>query len=228
MVERVSEGRDEREEGSRPRAKSRAPAKSAAKAAFDKKTIALVYDFDGTLSPAPDAGLRLPAADRRGRAAFWKSSNELARARRRRPADHLHAPHVQKGEREGRSHRPRRPREAGQERRALPRRRRLVRRDCRLREAALGDRTAFACATTWSRRASPRSSRARRSTSASTTCSRREFWFEAYELPFPKRVITDTGKTQYLFRINKGVEDLRALINQHMDEGKRGRSRSPT
>ena len=48
-----------------------------------------------------------------------------------------------------------------------------------------------------------------------------EFWFEAYELPFPKRVITDTGKTQYLFRINKGIEDLRDGINEHMDEQKR-------
>ena len=31
---------------------------------FDKKTIALVYDFDGTLSPEADAGIRLPAQDR--------------------------------------------------------------------------------------------------------------------------------------------------------------------
>ena len=48
-----------------------------------------------------------------------------------------------------------------------------------------------------------------------------EYWFEAYELPYPKRVITDTGKTQYLFRINKGVEDLGESINQHMPEGER-------
>jgi hypothetical protein len=48
-----------------------------------------------------------------------------------------------------------------------------------------------------------------------------EYWFEAYELPYPKRVITDTGKTQYLFRINKGVEDLGQSINQHMPEGDR-------
>jgi hypothetical protein len=48
-----------------------------------------------------------------------------------------------------------------------------------------------------------------------------EYWFDAYDLPYPKRVITDTGKTQYLFRINKGVEDLGLSINQHMPEALR-------
>jgi hypothetical protein len=48
-----------------------------------------------------------------------------------------------------------------------------------------------------------------------------EYWFDAYDLPYPKRVITDTGKTQYLFRINKGVEDLGESINQHMPEAAR-------
>lgn len=48
-----------------------------------------------------------------------------------------------------------------------------------------------------------------------------EYWFDAYDLPYPKRVITDTGKTQYLFRINKGVEDLGETINQHMPEAER-------
>jgi hypothetical protein len=48
-----------------------------------------------------------------------------------------------------------------------------------------------------------------------------EYWFDAYELPFPKRVITDTGKTQYLFRINKGIEDLGLSINAHMPEEQR-------
>jgi phosphoserine phosphatase len=48
-----------------------------------------------------------------------------------------------------------------------------------------------------------------------------EYWFEAYDLPFPKRVITDTGKTQFLFRINKGLEDLSVGINEHMDEDSR-------
>ena len=35
---------------------------------------------------------------------------------------------------------------------------------------------------------------------------------------FPKLVITDTTKTQYLFRINKGKEDLSDSINEHMPE----------
>ena len=48
-----------------------------------------------------------------------------------------------------------------------------------------------------------------------------EYWFDAYDLPFPKRVITDTGKTQYLFRINKGLEDYNDSINSHMAEDAR-------
>lgn len=48
-----------------------------------------------------------------------------------------------------------------------------------------------------------------------------EYWFDPYDLPYPKRVITDTGKTQYLFRINKGIEDLGQSINHHMAEEKR-------
>jgi hypothetical protein len=35
---------------------------------------------------------------------------------------------------------------------------------------------------------------------------------------FPKLLITDTAKTQYLFRINKGKEDLGESINDHMPE----------
>ncbi len=48
-----------------------------------------------------------------------------------------------------------------------------------------------------------------------------EYWFDAYDLPFPKRVISDTGKTQFLFRINKGIEDLGQSINLHMPEDER-------
>ena len=38
---------------------------------------------------------------------------------------------------------------------------------------------------------------------------------------FPKIVVTDTTKTQYLFRINKGKENLADSINEHMEEQKR-------
>jgi hypothetical protein len=48
-----------------------------------------------------------------------------------------------------------------------------------------------------------------------------EYWFDAYDLPYPKRVISDTGKTQYLFRINKGIENLGQSINEHMPEDAR-------
>jgi 2-hydroxy-3-keto-5-methylthiopentenyl-1-phosphate phosphatase len=38
---------------------------------------------------------------------------------------------------------------------------------------------------------------------------------------FPKFLVTDTLKTQFLFRINKGIEDVTQSINEHMPEGKR-------
>lgn len=44
-----------------------------------------------------------------------------------------------------------------------------------------------------------------------------EYYFDNYgHANYPNRVITDTTKTQYLFRINKGVEDLTQSINTHM------------
>ncbi|KXW55670.1 haloacid dehalogenase-like hydrolase [Ferrovum sp. PN-J185] len=38
---------------------------------------------------------------------------------------------------------------------------------------------------------------------------------------FPKQLITDTTKTQYLFRVNKGKEELDESINEHMPEWQR-------
>ena len=44
-----------------------------------------------------------------------------------------------------------------------------------------------------------------------------EYFFDHHgRASYPNRVITDTTKTQYLFRINKGVEDLTKSINSHM------------
>jgi len=38
---------------------------------------------------------------------------------------------------------------------------------------------------------------------------------------FPKLLVTDTAKTQFLFRINKGLESLNESINEHMPESER-------
>lgn len=49
-----------------------------------------------------------------------------------------------------------------------------------------------------------------------------EYHFDQHDkATFPKLLITDTTKTQYLFRINKGKEDLSESINEHMPEGLR-------
>ncbi len=49
-----------------------------------------------------------------------------------------------------------------------------------------------------------------------------QYSYDPYGRPvFVDRVITDVSKTQYLFRINKGVENLAESVNEHMDEGVR-------
>jgi hypothetical protein len=46
-----------------------------------------------------------------------------------------------------------------------------------------------------------------------------EYFYDQHDrATFPKLLITDTVKTQYLFRINKGKEDLGESINEHMPE----------
>ncbi len=49
-----------------------------------------------------------------------------------------------------------------------------------------------------------------------------EYYYNKKDIAvFPKIVVTDTTKTQYIFRINKGKENLADSINEHMEETKR-------
>jgi haloacid dehalogenase-like hydrolase len=49
-----------------------------------------------------------------------------------------------------------------------------------------------------------------------------EYYFDHHgRVTFPNVVVNDTIKTQYIFRINKGREDIRESINQHMPDEKR-------
>ncbi len=192
----------------------------AAKAHYGKKTIALVYDFDGTLSPKPmqEYGF-LPkiGADPK---AFWAESNQLAREQ---GADalitYMHLMY-------------KKAKAAGV---------RIDREDL----VALGrDVELFPGVEEWFDEiggyvsGKPNSegvvlrhyliSSGLTEIIEGTPIHRRfhnvfasEYWFDAYDLPYPKRVITDTGKTQYLFRINKGIEDLGENINQHMPDDAR-------
>ena len=216
MIERVADGEEADETAhAKPRG-----AKAATKAAFDKKTIALVYDFDGTLSPRPMQDYAFLPKIGIDPEEFWKESNETAR---REGADglitYMHLLY-------------KKAKAAGV---------RIDRADL----VAQGKNVElFAGVEEWfdeigayvKLRAETHGISLRHYiVSAGLTeiiegtriykCFHNvfasEYWFDAYEVPFPKRVITDTGKTQYLFRINKGIEDLGQGINEHMDEAAR-------
>ena len=231
MVERVSDGSHAAEAGTGARAgKPRRPAKSAAKAAarppaskaapkslFDKKTIALVYDFDGTLSPRPMQDYAFLPQIGEDAAAFWRESNELSRKEGADPLITYMRLMYKK---------------------AKAKNVRIDRADLvaqgRNVELFPGVVDWFDAIADYVKLRSESHGVTLRHYVVSaglveiiegTEIFQRfhnvfasEFWFEAYELPFPKRVITDTGKTQYRFRINKGIEDLRVGINEHMPE----------
>jgi len=49
-----------------------------------------------------------------------------------------------------------------------------------------------------------------------------EYYYDVHDVPtFPNVLVTDTIKTQYLFRINKGREEIHETINEHMPENER-------
>jgi hypothetical protein len=187
---------------------------------FDKKTIALVYDFDGTLSPRPMQEYAFLPQIGADPVAFWAESNALATEARADPLiTYMHLMY----------------------KKAKDKGVRIDRRDlvAQGRQVEL-----FAGVETWfesiggyiKSHAQSHGVQLRHYLISSglseivegTSIYKRfhnvfasEYWFDAYDLPYPKRVITDTGKTQYLFRINKGVEDLGLSINQHMPEAQR-------
>lgn len=193
---------------------------SSGRAAFDKKVIALVYDFDGTLSPRPMQEYAFLPQVGVDAAQFWKETNRVAREQEADPLiTYMHLLY-------------KKAKEAGI---------RIDRDDLVAQGRAV---ELFQGVTEWFDEIS--SYVALRSESQGVTVRHymissglteiiegtpiydrfhnvfaSEYWFDAYDMPYPKRVITDTGKTQYLFRINKGVEDLGETINQHMPEADR-------
>ena len=187
---------------------------------FDKKTIALVYDFDGTLSPRPMQEYAFLPKIGADAAAFWAESNALARETQADPLiTYMHLLY-KKAKAKG----------VHIDRRDLVAQGRHVALYPGV-EAWFDLVGAYVKSHAQSHGVSLRHyliSSGLTEIIEGTPIYKRfhnvfasEYWFEAYDLPYPKRVITDTGKTQYLFRINKGVEDLRQSINQHMAEDAR-------
>ncbi|MBU2583061.1 MAG: haloacid dehalogenase-like hydrolase [Alphaproteobacteria bacterium] len=195
-------------------------AKSSSTSKFAKKTIALVYDFDGTLSPRPMQEYAFLPKIGIDPAQFWKESNRVAKEHKADPLiTYMHLLY-------------KKAKEAGV---------RIDREDlvAQGRDVELfpGVLEWFEAIEDYTRiRAESHGISLRHYLISSGLTEivegtpiyhhfhnvfASEYWFEAYDLPYPKRVITDTGKTQYLFRINKGVEDLGETINEHMSEAER-------
>ena len=222
MSERASDrGRGRAANDDLPMAGARKNASAASsKAGFEKKTIALVYDFDGTLSPRPMQEYTFLPKIGEDAKAFWAESNRIAQEHAADPLiTYMHLMYQK----------------------AKAKNVRIDREDLVAQGRSV---ELFAGVTEWfdeiseyvKTRTEGRGVSVRHYLISSGLTEiiegtaiyphfhnvfASEYWFDAYDLPYPKRVITDTGKTQYLFRINKGVEDLRENINQHMPEGNR-------
>ena len=200
------------------RASGRATRKPAA--TFGKKTIALVYDFDGTLSPRPMQEYAFLPTIGENAADFWTESNRIAAEQKADPMiTYMHLLYKKAKARNV-----------------------TINRDALVQQGASveffpGVEAWFDLINAYVASRPDSDGVAIRHYLISSGLTEivegtsiyqnfhivfaSEYWFEAYELPYPKRVITDTGKTQYLFRINKGIEDLGRSINEHMPEDQR-------
>ena len=187
---------------------------------YPKKTIALVYDFDGTLSPKPMQEYSFLPQLGIDPKAFWAECGQLAREHRADPLiTYMHLMY-KKARAQG----------LAVDRAALVAQGAAVELYDGVREW-FGEIAAYVAL----RAETPGIELRHYLISAGLTeiiegtaiyphfhnVFASEYWFEPYETPFPKRVITDTAKTQYLFRINKGLEDLNESINGHMPESER-------
>jgi hypothetical protein len=187
---------------------------------FNKKTIALVYDFDGTLCPRPMQEYAFLPKIGANPEEFWAESNKLARAQGADPMiTYMHLLY-KKAKAKG----------VRIDREELVAQGKLVKYypgvadwfDEITKYIAMRDETQSVDVRHYL--ISSGLSEIIQGTSIFGKFHNvfaSEYWFEAYDMPYPKRVITDTGKTQYLFRINKGIEDLGESINHHMPEEQR-------
>lgn len=188
--------------------------------AFGKKTIALVYDFDGTLSPRPMQEYAFLPTIGESASDFWNESNRIAAEQKADPMiTYMHLLYKKAKARNV-----------------------TINRDALVKQGAAveffpGVEQWFDLINNYVADSADGDSITVRHYLISSGLTEivegtsiygnfhnvfaSEYWFEAYELPYPKRVITDTGKTQYLFRINKGIEDLGSSINEHMPEAQR-------
>ncbi len=187
---------------------------------FNKKTIALVYDFDGTLSPRPMQEYTFLPKIGENAEQFWAESNRLAREQGADPLiTYMHLMYKKAKEKGIRI-----------DREDLVAQGRDV-------ELFPGVEEWFGAISQYIALKAESQGVALRHYLVSSGLTEivegtsiyphfhnvfaSEYWFDAYDLPYPKRVITDTGKTQYLFRINKGIENLGESINEHMPEADR-------
>ena len=187
---------------------------------FTKKTLALIYDFDGTLCPRPMQEYAFLPKIGENPEAFWAESNKIAREQGADPLiTYMHLMY----------------------KKAKAKNVRIDRSDLVAQGAAVefypGVAEWFDATAEYVRTQTEGQGVTLRHYLISSGLTEivegtpiyrkfhnvfaSEYWFDAYDLPFPKRVITDTGKTQYLFRINKGIENLGESINHHMPEAER-------